>query len=39
LGRRWRSNCKFPEKMLISPSSVLARKKSGGGVEEDAEVW
>jgi hypothetical protein len=38
LGRWWRSNCKFTEKMAISLSSVLARKKSGDSVEEDAEV-
>jgi hypothetical protein len=36
LGRRRQSNCKFPEKMAISPSNVLSRKKSGGGFEEEA---
>jgi hypothetical protein len=38
LGRRRRSNRELAEKMVISPSNVLSRKKSGGGVEEDAEV-
>jgi hypothetical protein len=38
LGRRRRSNGELAERMAISPSNVLSRKKSGGGVEEDAEV-
>jgi hypothetical protein len=36
---RWRwSNGELAEKMAISLSNVLSRKKSGGGVEEDVEV-
>jgi hypothetical protein len=38
LSRRRRTNGEFPERMATFPNSVLMRKKSGGGVEEDVEV-
>jgi hypothetical protein len=38
LGRRRRSNGELAEKMAISPSTVLLRKKSGDGIEEEAEA-